>query len=842
MEFQPFNPGEGPFTIDPQVSEESEEFGLAETPGGLRVTMPEALGSAPTMGATTRATRQTLGSTRSAPGGRPTTRPSKTSGKSPALTTVLLVSSDDVGKVPGDGLYCQGIVGRGKKGKSNKCCVKETADCISGTHKSSKHKLQPNTFYIRQAGTPNVILMYPCLALADLEAGDSADDIFAWVKPQEELVSFFHLRSKSTTPSAGAQNLNFDFDEEEDLFVPEDFEDANLEEEASQASNQDDPSTGGTPIKVEPLESVLELKKHIAQASTTLSPTSMLGAVSNEADSGLHEDHYSKSSSQDMVISALVRDLESTTLKQSKVNEGIEEDLENLVTSLEATKDSVTDLGKSVQTDLGLANQASQRLQHQQASYQSTLESLVASKVAEEMAKSQVQQPPAPTSSLDVAAVVAELKRQGLVGNPSVPLTSTKLDRACLNLAQLGNSHQKLSKHTQSSVTALARKVANLESLVGGGAPAGFTPSPGQVPNYATKHDLHQLFTSFQTLQTSLAGFPRLPIDTLQRLTQVEDEVIGLIQQMSKAGSYEFEDTVFKSEADLFNALDKDGSLDSGDIGSSIDLVGCTCRLADYYLTGKEYSDTRRSASQASLTPLAAENMATMSVKAPLFFFEDKPGKKHPVEEDEGWGHQMESFDRYSGIKGKAVRAEINTRARALTATIRGSIIGSGMAQRLDKHLLSEVIRQLGALTTFLTDYYHELVNECNYPSKVAWSYLGVLTRAIIKFLVGPRVEVASLGDVTSKAGRVTVLFAVLEVHRRMNSLIDCDFKSHPVMITTMNTFVMKHRIDASELAAVGSKCDLVTKSSSLVDRRVAVLEALSKTVTSDIKFLKGKK
>lgn len=332
---------------------------------------------------------------------------------------------------------------------------------------------------------------------------------------------------------------------------------------------------------------------------------------------------------------------------------------------------------------------------------------------------------------------------------------------------------------------------------------------------------------------------PALPADTLQRIDTLEDDVTVLGQQLQSSGSYTFETFVFHSEAELLRVLDS--SIGDGHVGWYLDIVGVLTRLEDVFATGKEYADKRRAAELAKLTPLAADNMASMEVSTVLYLFEEKAGKKNPVDEDDGWGHRMESIDRYTGVKGKPVRTVITTKARDLTTKVKGSILGTGVAQRLAKHLLTEVNTQIGALTTFLTDYHNELQNECNYPSKVAWQYLGICTRAIIKHLIVPRLAVSGIEDVCSKANQTTILFAVLEVHQRMNALIACEFKSHAVLTTTMSTFVMKHRIDASQLEAVGAKCEAVSKSSSLVEKRVAVLEVSSKAASADLKFLKTK-
>ncbi len=75
-----------------------------------------------------------------------------------------------------------------------------------------------------------------------------------------------------------------------------------------------------------------------------------------------------------------------------------------------------------------------------------------------------------------------------------------------------------------------------------------------------------------------------------------------------------------------------------------------------------------------------------------------------------------------------------------------------------------------------------------------------------------------------------------------MNSLIECGFKPHSILTTTMATFVMKNCIDSSQLELVTTKCDSLVKSNTGLDKRVVAMESLSKTLQADVKALKGKK
>jgi hypothetical protein len=333
---------------------------------------------------------------------------------------------------------------------------------------------------------------------------------------------------------------------------------------------------------------------------------------------------------------------------------------------------------------------------------------------------------------------------------------------------------------------------------------------------------------------------PDLPMDTLQRITALEEGALALDKKVGGDSTYVFEEYVFGSDLDVLTLLGS--SLDEVDVGLFLDLVGATSRLEDSFSSGKEYTDKERSASHVGISALAADQMATLDFTTVLFFFEKSPGKKLPVEEDDGWGHKMESFARYTGAKGRAVRGEISTKVKNLTTKIKGSVVGSGVAQRLSRWLTAEVIRQVSELLNFLTDYQGELVNECNYPDKTAWRYLGICARGILSYLIVPRMEVAGVNDIGARPTKARIIWAVMQVHIRMNSLISCGFKPHSVLTTTMTTFVMKNRIDASQLESVTIKCDSVVKSNAGLDKRVGYLEVLSKTLSTDVKTLKAKK
>ena len=115
--------------------------------------------------------------------------------------------------------------------------------------------------------------------------------------------------------------------------------------------------------------------------------------------------------------------------------------------------------------------------------------------------------------------------------------------------------------------------------------------------------------------------------------------------------SYVFEDMVFSCPEDLLRLLGS--SLDDAHVGLYWDPVGVLAQLEERFGSGKEYTDKTYSADRCELTPLAADQMASMDHPTTSYFFEKTAGKKGVVEADDGWGHRMESYDRFTGAKGQ---------------------------------------------------------------------------------------------------------------------------------------------------------------------------------------------
>ena len=100
--------------------------------------------------------------------------------------------------------------------------------------------------------------------------------------------------------------------------------------------------------------------------------------------------------------------------------------------------------------------------------------------------------------------------------------------------------------------------------------------------------------------------------------------------------------------------------------------------------------------------------------------------------------------------------------------------------------------------------------------------------RAICEFLVPPQTGVAALSNISSTPVKAKIIWSILQVHVRLNSIIDAGFKSHSVLTTAMADFIMKNRIDGAQLESV--------------EKRIGQLESGAKSAASDLKTLKAKK
>ena len=91
--------------------------------------------------------------------------------------------------------------------------------------------------------------------------------------------------------------------------------------------------------------------------------------------------------------------------------------------------------------------------------------------------------------------------------------------------------------------------------------------------------------------------------------------------------------------------------------------------------------------------------------------------------------------------------------------------------------------------------------------------------------------EVAAVTFLSSNRSKALVIWVVLQVHIRLEDIIQAKSKSHQVITTAMSNFVMKTRVDRSQVDALGSKIGEATKSSAACEKKASSLEADFKSV-----------
>ena len=155
----------------------------------------------------------------------------------------------------------------------------------------------------------------------------------------------------------------------------------------------------------------------------------------------------------------------------------------------------------------------------------------------------------------------------------------------------------------------------------------------------------------------------------------------------------------------------------------------------------------------------------------------------------------------------------------------------NGPSEELAHSLGINTQTQLSNLLALMSDWHEELVHQCDYKTDVAWQFIGFAIRSVMDHLVPPRMEVAGVQNLDSSRAKAQIIWAVLQVHVRVNAIIDARFKSHPVVTTAMSNFIMKSRVDRSHVDSMGTKVADAVKSTSSVEKKIVTMEAELKSL-----------
>lgn len=353
-------------------------------------------------------------------------------------------------------------------------------------------------------------------------------------------------------------------------------------------------------------------------------------------------------------------------------------------------------------------------------------------------------------------------------------------------------------------------------------------PPSDSPPSKHIEEELHQMRATIVDLNADNMHWKRMEgsmaPETTARLMTLEAELSDCRRVLRGNNTYSYNDQVFGSVADVERLLGE--SLGNASIGDFLDIYTLLCLAQDSFVDGKTYADKSRSAFNIKSTNMEVDIMSTMSHPAPLTLFGKGEGKSALVAPEEGFGFRLKDFGMYSGRHVNSFRQDIQKKSNHIIASVRGSVKGSGAAAQLSKHLSVESRNHLSELLGHWSDWHEEMVEQCGYTSNDAWCFIGFTARCVMDHLVPPRMEIAAIGNLDSARSKALVIWAVMQVHIRIEEIIEAKFKSHHVVTTAMSNFVMKTRVDRSQVAAVASKVTDATKLVAQCEKKVATLEA----------------
>ena len=397
-------------------------------------------------------------------------------------------------------------------------------------------------------------------------------------------------------------------------------------------------------------------------------------------------------------------------------------------------------------------------------------------------------------------------------------------------VADLRSRSEVNNKNIQTMATKMKQTIPNLQSRMKTQETRRDSEGSGLSSN-VDRSELRGLFDKIAVLegeQRELASLVSMyPRGLDERLASVEEKMAEISDAADASGLYVFGDWRFQSAVDVERFLGDE--LQDVSIADFPELFRLLCQVSDKFTDGKTYADKSRSSQSIESTNAEVDVMATMSHPLPLVLFGKTEGKATLMDPEKGFGYQLDTYPKFSG-RQSAFRQVITRKTNDLLLTIRGNLKATGRASDLAKHLCSETRNQLAEVLALLSDWHDELTNQCDYTSKVAWEFEGFVIRAVMEHLAPPRMEVASVSGLSSSRSKSLIIWAVLQVHARLISLIEAKFKSHAVVTTAMSHFIMKTRVDRSHVVDVGEKLKESLKDKTALEKRIASLESELKT------------
>jgi len=315
-----------------------------------------------------------------------------------------------------------------------------------------------------------------------------------------------------------------------------------------------------------------------------------------------------------------------------------------------------------------------------------------------------------------------------------------------------------------------------------------------------------------------------------ERVKSLVQNYIELKQQVSVANVFYCNGERYGSVQDV--ELHLGTSLRDANIGWFSDIYGALSRLGESFYNHGEYARVLKDSRVGLLsTTLETTLMGDMASHGILYFFERSGGSKTLVDSEVGFGYRLTTMEKFT-CGGAPQRTEIGRMIAKQMKAIAGAITHTGPSATVAHAMLEGIKTQVSALLSFMEQWHSELLLQCNYETKEAWPFIGQCVREILNYLTPPRVEVSEIQDWSEPSNKAQIIWAMMQVHIRMEEMMESGFKSHSTVTTTMANFIMKTRVSESSVTGLEKK----VKEVSVLPGKVAALEAEIKTLKASLK------
>lgn len=693
----------------------------------------------------------------------------------------------------------------GKIGQSNKFCWSEDADCEVTSHEVNKVDIPPGHFFVAVGSDDLKGYCEPCMARSLLRDSESLEQVLEQEKTREEWTALFSDRKAGTTPSAKVKREAF----------------------GAKSPHSDLARTVVMRIDEElPGFTSPGVVKRAPPGPSLMNPEA---ASSPGQDPAVSEDAgYEKVS--DPLVRGHLRSHGYNITKVVAEASANRKTLDSLATLEGQVRASISD------STLGVAE-----LRLKLGETQSNLES--------DSRDLQLKiGMPSGTSNLGAFPVWGALDFL----DQATTQNASSLQSVSRQVTQLINHFNGLIQDQHLTILELRR---DMTSLKVGGPLLASQPPPGGLANPVLRqaHDAFQVSTEYKALVNDIDGI-KTSLSTLeqgdynlgpaldQRLTSLEKEHGMLKTQIEGSGTFTFQGKVFSSPSDVLRIIGG-ADLEACSVSWFVDVCTVVCNAIEKHTTGYDFIRQIKSAKEHSNgTFLEVEAMVTMGSDAPLFMFEKKSGSSQYVDADDGFGCRFESYEKFAGVNHVSQKEILIENCDKFISGVAGIIHGHSFAAQLAHHMGQEVSMQIQNQLSYAERWHNELVHQCNYDSKVGWKFVGVSFRSMYTEMSKARAKISKLEDWTTPENKALIIWTAMCTHAKMKEFIKFGYKSHPVVTTAMSNFLMKTRVDSSQVEALDTKVKALLTSEKKVSTLENEFKAFKSLTTGDIKTLKARK